>query len=107
MALQGHPLQGTLGLGIGYIGKRSLPFSQFSDATLQMDASATVRWTWLKLGISVTNLTNQQFPLSQFFYASNFNSRQFPTLAPAGHFTAAPPRIVLFTVEVALDREGE
>jgi iron complex outermembrane recepter protein len=107
MSLQGHALQGTLGLGIGYIGKRSLPFSQFSDPTLQIDASATVRWSWLKLGISVTNLTNQQFPLSQFFYASNFNSRPFATLAPAGHFTAAPPRIVLFTIEVALDREGE
>jgi TonB family protein len=106
-SVQGHALQGTLGLGLGYVGKRSLPFSQFSDPTLQIDASATVRWTWLKLGLSVTNLTNQQFPLSQFFYASDFHSRSFPTLAPAGHFTAAPPRIVLFTMEVALDREGE
>jgi hypothetical protein len=105
--IAGHGLQGSLGLGIGYIGKRSLPFSQFSDPTLQIDASATVRWSWLKLGVQVTNLTNRQFPLSQFFYASNFNSRPFPTLAPAAHFTAAPPRIVLFTVEVALDREGE
>jgi hypothetical protein len=103
----GSTLHGTIGLGIGYIGKRSLPFSQFSDLTLQIDASATVRWRWLKLGLSVTNLTDRKFPLSQFFYASDFHSRAYPTLAPTGHFTAAPPRIVLFTVEIALDRETD
>jgi len=106
-----HPgdssLQGSLGVGIGYIGKRSLPLGQFSDPTLQIDASANVRWRWLKLGLSVTNLTDRRFPLSQFFYASDFQSRAYPTLAPAAHFTAAPPRIVLFTIEVALDREGD
>jgi len=107
VSVQGHSLLGSVGLGIGYIGKRSLPFSQFSDPTLQIDASATVRWTWLKLGVAVTNLTNRQFPLSQFFYASDFHSRPYPTLAPAAHFTAAPPRFILFTVEVALDREGD
>jgi hypothetical protein len=43
--------------------------------------------------------------LSQFFYASDFHSRAYPTLAPAAHFTAAPPRIVLFTLEFDLERE--
>jgi len=100
------PLLGTLGIGVGYIGKRSLPFGQFSDPTLQIDTSASVRWRWLKLSVAVTNLTDQRFPLSQFFYASDFHSRNYPTLAPTGHFTAAAPRIVLFTIEVALDREG-
>jgi hypothetical protein len=100
-------LQGTLGLGIGYIGKRSLPFGQFSDPTLQIDASAYVRWRWLKLGVTVTNVTNRRFDLSQFFYASDFHSRLYPTLTPAAHFTAAAPRIVLFSIEVALDRQGD
>ena len=100
------PLEGALGVGVGYIGKRSLPFSQFSDPTLQIDASASVRWRWLKATVAVTNLTDRRFPLSQFFYASDFHSRAYPTLAPAGHFTAAPPRTLLFTVEIALDREG-
>jgi outer membrane receptor protein involved in Fe transport len=95
-----------LGVGVGYIGKRSLPFSQFSDPTLQIDASASLRWRWLKASVAVTNLTDRRFPLSQFFYASDFHSRAYPTLAPASHFTAAAPRIVLFTLEVALDREG-
>jgi hypothetical protein len=55
--------------------------------------------------VRVTNLTNNQYPLSEFFYASDFHSRSFATLAPAAHFTAAPPRIVLFTIELDLERE--
>ena len=101
------PLRGTLGVGVGYIGKRSLPFGQFSDPTVQIDASASVRWRWLKGGVQVTNLTDRRFPLSQFFYASDFHSRPYPTLAPAAHFTAAPPRIVLFTLELLLDRQAD
>jgi hypothetical protein len=98
-------LFGEAGLAVSYLGKRSLPFSQFSDPTLQIDASLTLRAGPVKAGVVVTNLTNKQFPLSQFFYASDFHSRDYPTLAPAAHFTAAPPRIVLFTLEIDLERE--
>ena len=97
---------GEAGLGISYIGKRALPFSQFSDPTLQVDASLYLRAGPVRVGARVTNLTNHRFPLSQFFYASDFHSRGFATLAPAAHFTAAPPRIVLFTIEFDLDREN-
>jgi len=105
VSIAGRQLLGTLGLGAGYVGKRSLPFSQFSSPTLQLDASASVRWRFLKLGAQVTNLTNAQFPSSELFYASDFHSRAYSTLAPTGHFTAAPPRLFLFTVELALDAE--
>jgi iron complex outermembrane receptor protein len=106
MKLDGHQLHGSLGFGAGYIGKRSLPFSQFSSPTLQLDAQAQIRYRLLKLGAQVTNLTNAQFPSSEFFYASDFHSRNYPTLAPAAHFTAAPPRLFLFTVEIALGSEN-
>jgi TonB family protein len=99
-------LFGEAGLAVSYLGKRSLPFSQFSDPTLQIDASLTLRAGPVKAGVVVTNLTNKQFPLSQFFYTSDFHSRDYPTLAPAAHFTAAPPRIVLFTLEIDLEREN-
>jgi iron complex outermembrane receptor protein len=105
IAIDGHQLHGSLGFGAGYIGKRSLPFSQFSSPTLQLDAQALVRYRFLKFGAQVTNLTNTQFPSSEFFFASDFHSRNYPTLAPAAHFTAAPPRLFLFTVEIALGSE--
>jgi iron complex outermembrane recepter protein len=98
-------LMGEAGLGLSYIGKRSLPFSQFSDPTFQVDASLGLRAGPVKVGVRATNLTNQQFASSQFFYTSNFNSRAYPTLTPAAHFTAAAPRIVLLTLELDLERE--
>ncbi len=105
--IDGHPLRGELGLGVGYVGERSLPFSQFASPTLQLDSSASVRWGPWKFAVSCTNLTNQQFPLSEFFYTSDFHSRPYPTLAPTEHITAAPPRTFLFTLELDLQREEE
>jgi len=100
----GKVFHGEIGLAVGYIGERALPQGQFSSATLQLDGSGSVRWGPVKLGVSVTNLTNRQFASSEFFYASDFHSRPYPTLVPARTVTAAPPRIVLFTVTLLLDR---
>ena len=77
------------------------------EATMRSRSSRVLRLAKASASspCSITNLTNAQFPSSEFFYASDFHSRAFPTLAPAAHFTAAPPRMFLFTVEVALDAE--
>jgi len=101
-----RPLEGELGLAIGLIGKRPLPQGQFSDETLDIDASASVRYGPVKLGVTATNLTNRQFASSEFFYVSDFHTRPYPTLAPETTVTAAAPRIVLFTATVLLDRGG-
>jgi hypothetical protein len=98
-------LMGEAGFAVEYVGKRSLPFGQFSNPTLQLDGSLSLRVGPVKAGVRVTNLTNNQIPATQFFYASDFHSRPYPTLAPAAHFTAAPPRIVLFTLEIDPERE--
>ncbi len=106
LTLMGRGFLGEAGLGVSYVGTRSLPYSQFSDPTLQLDASARVRWQWLRVGATVTNLLDRRFATSQYFHASDFRSRSYPTLAPAEHFAAAPPRLVLFTVELLLDQEN-
>jgi len=107
LSLWEKPLHGDLGLAIAYIGQRALPQGQFSQPTLQIDASGSLRVAFLKLGVSVTNLTNRQFASSEFFYTSDFHSRPYPTLAPAYQFTAAAPRSVLFTFTLLLDRSGD
>jgi len=104
LRLWDKPFHGDLGLGVGYIGKRPLPQGQFSQPTLEIDGSGSLRFGPVKLGVSVMNLANRQFASSEFFYTSNFNSRPYPTLAPAYQFTAAPPRTFLFTIAVLLDR---
>ena len=101
-----RPIVGTVGLGVNYIGVRPLPFSQAAAPTLELDASANLRWNPFQLGVRVTNLTDARYPSSQFFYASNFQTRNYPTLTPVEHFTAAAPRTVLFTLTVYLDQES-
>ena len=107
LTLWDKPLHGDLGLAVAYIGQRALPQGQFSPPTLQIDASASLRLAFVKLGVSVTNLTNRQLASSEFYYTSDFHSRPYPTLAPAYQFSAAAPRMVLFTFTLLLDRSGD
>ena len=107
LRLDDHPFLGTVGLGLNFIGTRALPFSQSADPTLEVDLSASLRWYFFKLGVIVQNLADTRYPLSQFFYASDFHSRAYPTLAPASAFTAAAPRTVLLTLALILDKESD
>ena len=98
---------GTAGFAVNFVGPRALPFSQTAASTLDLDASVSIRWSFLRIGLLAQNLTNARYPLSEFFYASNFNSRSEPTLAPTEHFTAAPPFSLLATVSILLDAESQ
>ena len=103
----GHGLTGTMGFAVNFIGPRALPFSQTAASTLELDASASVRCGFVRLGLLAQNLTDARYPSSELFYASNFNSRPEPTLAPTEHFSAAPPFSLLGTLSIILDRESE
>ncbi len=105
--LDSHSLIGSAGLGLNFVGPRALPLGQVSESTFTLDASASVRWQWIRLGVQIANLLNARNPLTEYFYASDFhNGPAYATLAPALNFTAAPPRLVMFTLAFLLDREG-
>jgi hypothetical protein len=100
-----HPIIGKAGLGLNFVGQRALPFSQFADPTFVVDATVKVRWFFIELGVQGNNLLNSRYPSSEFFYASNFNTRPYPTLTPIGHFTAAAPLTVMGTLAIIIDEE--
>jgi hypothetical protein len=102
-----HPFLGTLGFSAEYVGIRALPFNQQANPTLDLSASASLRWDYVKVSLLVDNLTDAKYPLSEFFYASNFLSRSYPTLVPSELFTAAAPRTVMLTVALVLDKESD
>ena len=102
-----HGLSGTAGFAINFVGPRALPFSQTAASTLELDASASVRWSFVRLGLLAQNLTNARYPLTELYYASNFNSRSEPTLVPTEHFSAAPPFSLLATLSLLLDAGNE
>jgi TonB family protein len=67
LRLAGAPLKGALGLGVTYVGHRPLPYGQRSDAVFTIDASATLLWRYLELGVSSTNLLNNRVPLGDLW----------------------------------------
>jgi TonB family protein len=101
-----RPITGTLGLRLSYIGSRALPFSQTAPGNFVVDLHGTLRWRLLEVGVSIWNLLNRQYAQSEFFYASDFHTRPYATLAPASHFTAAPPRTYLVTLALIFDQES-
>jgi iron complex outermembrane receptor protein len=107
LSIDGHPLIGSVGVGLNFVGTRALPLGQSAAPTFTIDASASVRWSWVRFGVQAWNLANTKYPLTEYFYASDFhNGPAYPTLAPALNFTAAPPRTVMFTLAFVFDREG-
>jgi hypothetical protein len=104
--LYDHGFTGTAGFAINFVGPRPLPFSQTAASTLELDASASVRWSYLRLGLLAQNLTDAKYPLTELYYASNFRPPGTPpTLVPTEHFSAAPPFSLLATLSILFDRE--
>ena len=101
-------LTGTAGFAVNFVGPRALPFSQTAASTLELDASASVRWSFVRLGLLAQNLTDARYPLTELYYASNFRPQgQPPTLVPTEHFSAAPPFSLLATVSLLFDAGNE
>ena len=89
--IAGTKLKGSLGLGVTYVGPRALPFGQRSDDIFTLDATASLAWRNLELGVTGTNITNNQYRLGEYNFASDFHSQAQPTLVPERMFTAGPP----------------
>ncbi|HVH47178.1 MAG TPA: TonB-dependent receptor plug domain-containing protein [Labilithrix sp.] len=100
---RGEKLTGALAAGITYVGRRALPYGQRSDVIFTLDASASVAWRMFEVALVATNLTDRQYRLSEFNYASDFRSvDQQPTLVPARHFSAGAPRGMFLTLTATL-----
>ncbi len=89
--IDGTKLKGSLGLGVTYVGPRALPYGQRSDDIFTLDATASLAWRYVELGVTGTNITNNQYKLGEYNYASDFHSQAQPTLVPERMFTAGPP----------------
>lgn len=96
--LGGEPFRGALSAGITYVGQRPLPFGALSDTIFTIDTNATLAWTHYEVGLTVTNLLDTKYRLSEFNYVSNFNAAGPgapsgpPSYVPGRLFTAGAPR---------------
>jgi TonB family protein len=94
----GHRPRGTFAFGASYIGRRALPYGQRSDTIFVADAGVTLGYRNFELGVSATNLFDTAYKQAEFNFASDWHTASAPTLVPARHFAAGPPREVLFSL---------
>lgn len=102
VSFRGSPVRGSLGTGITYVGRRPLPYGQRSDTIFTLDAQASARWSAFELTVSSSNVFDARYKWSEYNYTSDFRGQAQPTLVPARHFSAGPPRIVMFTFGINL-----
>jgi hypothetical protein len=97
--LFGSPVKVSAGVGVTYVGRRALPFGQRSDVIVVTDVNGELAWRFVTVGLSATNLFDTQYRLSEFNFASDFQTTPpYPTLVPVRHFTAGAPRALMLTL---------
>lgn len=103
LRIDGAPVVATAGIGLTYVAPRPLPLSEHGDAYVLLDLSARLRWRFVEAGLSIENLLDRRYRLSEFNYVSDFRSQAFPTQVASRHFVAGAPLGIFGTVTLYLD----
>ncbi|MES1208320.1 MAG: TonB-dependent receptor, partial [Pseudomonadota bacterium] len=93
-------VEGRVGVGFNFIGERPLPYGQFSPSVSLLDASAALAWRAFELGVEATNVLGRTYAANEYSFVSNWGRQDIPSLIPARHISAGPPRSLLGTLTV-------
>jgi iron complex outermembrane recepter protein len=90
-------LRASLGAGVSFVGKRPLPLGEASNTIFTTDLAANVHYRAVQIGLICTNLFDRRYRVAEYNYASDFQSRDYPTLVASRHFAAGEPRAIYAT----------
>lgn len=93
-------LRAFAALGVGYVGERPLPHTEWTQPYTVVDTSLGVTYRTLELSTSLTNLFDARYRQSELNYASSFDPSAPLSQLPARHFSAGAPRQWLLTLSV-------
>jgi outer membrane receptor protein involved in Fe transport len=100
--LAGKDVRARIGADATYLSPRPLPFGRFGDPVFLLDAAATIEWRELALSLEIGNVLDAQYAASEYSFVSDWGTREIPSLLPARHFAAGPPRTMALSLEVRL-----
>jgi iron complex outermembrane recepter protein len=101
--VRGEDLRLSLAGGFSWVGRRPLPLDATSEPIVTLDASASVGWRWLTIGLDVLNLFDARYRQFELNHPSQFGGAGDPaSLRAVRHFAAGPPRTVLLTLALHL-----
>ena len=100
--VRGEPLKLHAGYAATFLSPRPLPYSQEGQPVFLVDASLSVRRTFLEVGIDAANLLNTEYADTELFFVSHWPTRAVPSYLPARHIAAGPPLSILGHVTLHL-----
>lgn len=100
--IRGEPVALHAGYGATFLSPRPLPYDQESQAVFLVDASLSLRRTFLEIGVDAVNLLNAQYADTELFFVSHWPTREVPSYLPARHIAAGPPLSILGNVTLHL-----
>lgn len=97
-ALGRSALEGSLGAGFTFLSPRPLPYGRFAEPVAVLDASASVKWRFVEIGVECFNLVGSQYAATEYSFVSDWQTGSAPSRVPARHFSAGAPRTLMATV---------
>jgi TonB family protein len=90
----GGKLAGQIGAGLTVVSPRPLPYGRFGAAVGLLDVRVSLRWRWIELGLEMLNLVGSRYAADEYSFVSDWGTTQEPSLLPARHLAAGPPRTI-------------
>lgn len=101
--LEGAPVRGRIGAGVSVLSSRPLANGESSEPIGLLDASASVSWHGVELGVDVLNATGSRYAAVEYSFASNWSGPSSPgSDVPARHLAAGAPLTVMGRLGVTI-----
>ncbi|MFN0062290.1 MAG: TonB-dependent receptor, partial [Myxococcaceae bacterium] len=94
----GLHVDARLGTGFTFLSPRPLPYGRFAEPVALWDVSLGLRARWVELTLDVFNVLGSRYAAVEYSFVSNWDNRDVPSLLPARHFAAGPPRAFQLTL---------
>ncbi|MAC28521.1 MAG: TonB-dependent receptor [Sandaracinus sp.] len=100
--LGAHALRGRVGAGYTFLSPRPLPFGEEAAPIHLLDASASVGWGPVAVGLEIYNLLDRRYAALELTYPSYWDRSAPRSRLPHRHTAAGAPRTLMATLEVTL-----
>lgn len=89
--IDGHDLEGHVGVGLSVVSSRPLPYGEHATPFGLLDAGVGVAYRGFTLDLTGQNLLDARYAATEYAFASNWSPDRIDSRLPARHFSAGAP----------------
>lgn len=95
-------VRGRVGVGYTHLSSRPLPFGASAKPINLFDASASIGWGPVSIGLEIYNLLDSRYAALELSFPSHWDTDSPRSRLPTRHLAAGAPRTVMATLELRL-----